>query len=70
MLQVMAHTSTFKKSSFSLSPRSRNINFGRGEGWQGLGSGHEELSPAAWWLSRRIEAFSTALVDPITKDLH
>lgn len=41
-----------------------------GEGWQGLGSGHEELSPAACLLGGRIEAFSTALVDPITMDLH
>lgn len=41
-----------------------------GEGWQGLGSGHEELSPAACLLGGRTEAFSTALVDPITMDLH
>lgn len=41
-----------------------------GQGWQGLGSGHEELSPAACLLGGRIEAFSMALVDPIIMDLH
>jgi len=43
--------------------------FHTGQGWQGLGSNHEELSPAARLLGGRIKALSRALVDPITMDL-
>lgn len=39
-----------------------------GEAWQGLGSSHEELSPATCSLGGRIKTFGTALADPIIRD--